>query len=95
MRILKKDVKSSENFKKISTKTNLYYIKYTRPELWFYWDNDEVKIERSLVFENGTEAFKLTDHFVNWQNPSQEEIIMFELQTGIKYIDYWLGLREE
>ena len=57
--------------------------------------NGEATIERSLVFENGTEVFKLIDHFINWQNPTQEEIVMFELQTGIKYLNYWLGLREE
>lgn len=32
-------------------------------------------------------------YFLDWQNPSKEEIVLFELETGLMYIDYYLGLR--
>lgn len=32
-------------------------------------------------------------YFLDWQNPSKNEIILFELETGLVYIDYYLGLR--
>ena len=32
-------------------------------------------------------------YFLDWQNPTKNEIILFELETGLMYIDYYLGLR--
>lgn len=32
-------------------------------------------------------------YFLDWQNPTKNEIILFELETGLIYIDYYLGLR--
>ena len=32
-------------------------------------------------------------YFLDWQNPTRNEIILFELETGLTYIDYYLGLR--
>ena len=32
-------------------------------------------------------------YFLDWQNPTKNEIVLFELETGLMYIDYYLGLR--
>ena len=95
MRILKKDIRNSRKFKKVQGMENVWRVVDAPPNLNFYfylgkaWFDDYSKPFKWRV------AHCLNDHFINWQNPSQEEIVMFELQTGIKYLDYWLGLREE
>lgn len=95
MRILKKDIRNSKKFKKIQGTENVWRVVDAPSNLNFYFYLDRA------WFDDYSKPFKLkvtyclNDHFINWQNPSQEEIVMFELQTGIKYLDYWLGLREE
>ena len=95
MRILKKDIKTNSNFLKVvwykRIYKNTYSLKGSNPSLWFYW-NAHIAVIGSNSLEGG---YNLYNYFVNWQNPTQEEIVMFELQTGIKYLNYWLGLREE
>ena len=36
---------------------------------------------------------RLDNYFRDPENPSKEEIVLFELETGLMYIDYYLGLR--
>lgn len=89
MRILKKDIRSSKHFKKLEGTSRGWWILGASRFLCFhYYDN-------RAWFKQGSNTWILDSYFVDWQNPSQEEIVMFELQTGIKYLDYWLGLREE
>ncbi len=38
-------------------------------------------------------TISLNKYFLDWQNPTKNEIILFELETGLVYIDYYLGLR--
>ena len=94
MRILKKDIKTNSNFLKVVWYKNIYSLKGSNPSLWFYWNAHiaVIGLFGNISLEGG---YNLHNYFVNWQNPTQEEIVMFELQTGIKYLDYWLGLREE
>lgn len=32
-------------------------------------------------------------YFADWQKPTKNEIVLFEIETGLMYIDYYLGLR--
>ena len=38
-------------------------------------------------------TISFSKYFFDWQNPTKNEIILFELETGLMYIDYYLGLR--
>ena len=100
MRILKRDIRSGTQFVKIKNFTNGWTIVgkeigyCTGTLLRFFYYDDRAWFELKIV-DKPTTTINLQRHFNDWQNPSQEEIVMFELQTGIKYLDYWLGLREE
>ena len=88
MRILKKDIRSNKHFKKLEGTHNGWWITGVTDLLCFhYYDN-------KAWFRQGSNILILNNYFTDWQKPTQEEICMFELQTGIKYLDYWLGLRE-
>jgi len=39
------------------------------------------------------QVIQFSKYFLDWQNPTKNEIILFELETGLMYIDYYLGLR--
>lgn len=42
------------------------------------------------------EYITLTNYFQDWRNPTIQEIVLFELEHyPIKYLDYYLGLRDE
>ena len=41
----------------------------------------------------GHPKIHFSKYFTDWQNPTKNEIILFELETGLIYIDYYLGLR--
>ena len=41
----------------------------------------------------GHPKIHFSKYFLDWQTPSKEEIVLFELETGLFYIDYYLGLR--
>lgn len=45
----------------------------------------------------GHPKIHFSKYFFDWQNPTKNEIILFELETGLIYIyiyiDYYLGLR--
>ena len=41
----------------------------------------------------GQPKIHFNKYFLDWQSPSKEEIVLFELETGLMYIDYYLGLR--
>ena len=41
----------------------------------------------------GHPKIHFSKYFDDWQNPTKNEIILFELETGLMYIDYYLGLR--
>ena len=41
---------------------------------------------------SGKPNISFSKYFLDWQNPSKEEIILFELETDLMYIDYYLGL---
>ena len=38
-------------------------------------------------------TISFSKYFLDWQNPTKNEIVLFELETGLMYIDYYLGLR--
>ena len=95
MKILKCLIRKSKYFKSIPSKINSFYLPEAKERLEFYFYLDKAWFVEYNKRGRWKYETVLNDHFINWQNPSQEEIIMFELQTGIKYLDYWLGLREE
>ena len=41
----------------------------------------------------GHPKIHFSKYFADWQNPTKNEIVLFELETGLIYIDYYLGLR--
>ena len=41
----------------------------------------------------GHPKIHFSKYFLDWQNPTKNEIILFEIETGMMYIDYYLGLR--
>ena len=48
----------------------------------------------SAWYQIGTQPkIYFSKYFLDWQNPTKNEIILFELETGLMYIDYYLGLR--
>ena len=51
----------------------------------YYQDNAWYSIKGQVI--------QFSKYFLDWQNPSKEEIVLFELETGLAYIDYYLGLR--
>ena len=42
----------------------------------------------------GHPKIHFSKYFLDWQNPTKNEIILFEIETGMMYIDYYLGLRD-
>ena len=52
----------------------------------YYKDNAWYKI-------TGQSKIYFNRYFLDWQNPTKNEIVLFELETGLMYIDYYLGLR--
>ena len=51
----------------------------------YYQDNAWYSIKSQTI--------QFSKYFLDWQNPTKNEIILFELETGLMYIDYYLGLR--
>ena len=51
----------------------------------YYQDNAWYSIKGQTI--------QFSKYFLDWQNPTKNEIILFELETGFMYIDYYLGLR--
>ena len=91
MRILKKDIKTNSNFLKVVWYKNTYSLKGSNPSLWFYWNAHIAVI--GLFGSNSLEGgYNLHNYFVNWQNPTDEEICMFDLQFGEGMYDKITGL---
>lgn len=57
-----------------------YYLLFT-----YYDDKAWYSLKGQIIHFN--------KYFEDWQNPTKNEIILFELETGMMYIDYYLGLR--
>lgn len=36
--------------------------------------------------------YQLTDFFEDWQNPNEDEVTLFELETGCKYLTELFGI---
>ena len=51
----------------------------------YYQDNAWYSIKGQTI--------QFSKYFLDWQNPTKNEIVLFELETGLMYIDYYLGLR--
>ena len=52
-----------------------------------------VYYEDKAWYRHKGQLIQFNKYFLDWQNQSKEEIVLFELETGLMYIDYYLGLR--
>ncbi|UNY40430.1 hypothetical protein KLEP7_gp107 [Pseudaeromonas phage vB_PpeM_ KLEP7] len=86
---------------KVYQSSNLYLVQdYNKNERRVYVKTQQGDYALILGYYENNAWYSLrgfptsfSKYFLDWQNPSKNEIILFELETGLIYIDYYLGLR--
>lgn len=100
MRILKRDIRRGTHFVKIKNFTNGWTIVgkeigyCTGTLLRFFYYDDRAWFELKIV-DKPTTTINLQRHFNDWQNPTQEENILWTLETGLEPIETYVEQMEK